>query len=149
MASDQSGLNVHIHGYDLPGATFGQYTSVHVGLEVGKTPTGLTRGDASETDWSLTLTVRQLSANEIDFSGAPVFGTKQQRFLRLTWGNVDDHRNFTMFRRLKLLLGDIPRELLTSAIESERPLTASLALTGKDGTPECGSVRPPTVVWTI
>ena len=44
----------------------------------------------------------------VDLRGPAVHGKKGERFLYLTWGNVRPDGSFVMFRRAKLMVGDIP-----------------------------------------
>ena len=53
-----------------------------------------------------------------------------------------------MFRRAKLLFGDIPTGLLRAAHEGGGVLVGRLGLTDAYGGPRCARVRPPDIVWT-
>ena len=45
----------------------------------------------------------------MDFKGPAVHGERGDRFLYLTWGDVDDYAHFRRFRRAKLMLNRIDR----------------------------------------
>jgi hypothetical protein len=68
------------------------------------------------------------------------------RFVYLSWVSVDDAGHFTMFRRAKLMLADIPADVLASS-ESSGTLVGRLGLTDGKGHPLCASVRPPLINW--
>jgi hypothetical protein len=53
-----------------------------------------------------------------------------------------------MFRRAKLMFGDIPTALLRDAYENGGLLVGELGLTDECGDPKCARVRPPDIVWT-
>ena len=53
-----------------------------------------------------------------------------------------------MFRRAKLMLADVPGDVLAKAAKSGR-LVGSLGLTDTRGQPLCASVRPPVIDWSV
>jgi Family of unknown function (DUF5990) len=112
-----------IEGSELPGRHYVSdghpLDNVHVGVQVGKQPVGLVRGDAH--------------------------GKRGERFLYLTWGDVGADGSFAMFRRAKLMVSDIDPELL--AATADGTLVAAIGLTDEWGAPRCARVRPPTITW--
>jgi Family of unknown function (DUF5990) len=76
------------------------------------------------------------------YSGAP-----GGRFIYLSWGAVDGAGQFALFRRAKLMLEDVPADVLDSAAKSGL-LVGSLGLTDAKGNPLCARVRPPQISWT-
>jgi hypothetical protein len=52
-----------------------------------------------------------------------------------------------MFRRAKLMIGDIEPEMLSAAARDDGVLVASLSLTDERGGPRCARVKPPVVSW--
>jgi hypothetical protein len=76
----------------------------------------------------------------------PVFKGREVGGLYLSWGTVDDAGHFTMFRRAKLMLEDVPPAVLPSAASSG-VLVGSLGLTNAKGHPVCARVRPPDIRW--
>jgi uncharacterized protein DUF5990 len=142
-------LTLRIIGRDLPGRTCAGHRDVHVALQVGPHPVGAVPGDATEAVFTTEVRMTRAPAGERpDFTGPAVHGRRGDRFLYLTWGESADGR-FAMFRRAKLLLGDLPPEALAAAEAGGVPLEARLSLTAPDGTPRCASVRPPAVVWEV
>ncbi len=92
-----------IRGHHLPGRRCGPYDDVHVGLQVRRNPQGLVPGDADRAEW-----VAEVRTDARDFRGPAVQGRKGARFVYLTWGTYTNG-TFTMFRRAKLMLADLPR----------------------------------------
>lgn len=149
---------VRIVGTDLPGRGPGaeagrlRLGNVHVGVQragarrqaevVSRVP-----ATAESARWELEVASREIDGL-LDVGGPWVHGRPGARFLYLSWGAVDGS-SFAMFRRAKLLFGDIPTDLLRRAHEGAGVLVAELGLTGADGGPRCARVRPPDVVWTL
>jgi hypothetical protein len=52
-----------------------------------------------------------------------------------------------MFRRAKLMMSDVPHDVLEVAAVSGS-LVGSLGLTGAKGQPLCAQVRPSQITWT-
>jgi hypothetical protein len=76
-----------------------------------------------------------------------VHGKKGERFLYLTWGDLGADGSFAMFRRAKLMIGDIEPALLADAARTDGVLVASLPLTDEHGCPRCARVKPPLITW--
>ena len=64
----------------------------------------------------------------LDFRGPAVQGKRGERFIYLTWGDLDAAHGFQMFRRAKLMLDRIEPELIDSATHAGR-LAATVDLT--------------------
>ena len=143
-----------IDGFDLPGRTFWdpdghRLNDVRVGVQVGQEPHDLVPGDALAARWELDVGVVAGSDASVDFKGPAVHGKRGDRFLYLTWGNVDDDGLFQMFRRAKLMLNRIDRELVTTAERRQRPLVAIVRLRDANGAPRCARVDPPDLEWSL
>jgi hypothetical protein len=93
---------LQIRGHHLPGRTWRahdeQYDNVHVGIQVGKEPRELVRGDADTSSWTIPIEV-VAREGELDYRGAAVQGRPGSRFVYLTWGDAAEDGSFTMFRR--------------------------------------------------
>lgn len=63
-------------------------------------------------------------------------GRKGDRFVYLTWGTCADGV-FTMFRRAKLMLNDLPR--------GAEDVTVDVDLTDDAGMPRCARLRTPAI----
>jgi hypothetical protein len=142
-------FTVRVVGHHLPGIECAGYRGIHVALQVGKDPTDPVPGDAEQAIFTAQIRLRRTEGEPADFAGPAVHGRKGARFLYLTWGEVTGDGAFTMFRRAKLHLADIPVTDVLKAAASGGAVEADLSLTGADGTPLCASVHPPRVLWQL
>ncbi|MDF8263527.1 DUF5990 family protein [Luteipulveratus flavus] len=142
---------LEIRGRHLPGRSFahsdGNATNVHVGVQVGRKPADLVPGDAEAATWQVEIALRR-SADGLDFAGPAVQGRRGDRFVYLTWGDVDGDE-FAMFRRAKLMLGAVDRELVEIADSPGRRLVATVELTDERGGPRCARLRPPAIAFSL
>jgi hypothetical protein len=133
---------VQIRGHHLPGRTWRSsdkhYDNVHVGIQVGKEPRELVRGDADTSSWTVPIEV-VVRDGGVDFRGPAVQGRLGARFIYLTWGDVAEDGSFTMFRRAKLMLADLQPLI---AADADRAV-ATVDLTDDCGGPRCARLRPP------
>ena len=147
-------MRVVIEGFELPGRTFCDpdgrpLDDVRVGIQVGKEPHGLVRGDATAALWEIDVRVVIGSDASLDFRGAAVHGKRGDGFLYLSWGNVDGLGHFSMFRRAKLMLNRIDPELVTSCEQELRPLVGVVRLRDAKGAPRCARVDAPDLEWRL
>jgi hypothetical protein len=145
------GVRIVIEGRDLPGRRFDsagvRMENVHVGVQLGKEPVGLVRGDMASARWEVDVLPLVDDVGRIDLRGPAVQGKRGERFLYLTWGDVGPDGSFAMFRRAKLMVSDIDRGLLEAAVETDGQLVAMIGLTDDCGGPLCARVRPPAIRW--
>ena len=146
-----SGVRITIHGRNLPGRRFRSdgelLDNVHVGLQEGRDPVGLVRADARRATWPAAVRIVGADAGALDFRGPAVHGTRGERFLYLTWGQVGTDGSFAMFRRAKLMLDRIDPELVRRAARDGTELSATVDLTDDHGCPRCARVDPPAISW--
>lgn len=139
-------MQIRIEGHDLPGRRPGpradalRLANVHVGVQCGRAAVELVPASAESAAWQFAVTSREVGGL-LDVGGPWVHGRPGVRFLYLTWGNVDGGA-FAMFRRAKLMFGEIPGELLLAAHAGAGVLTGVLGLTDAAGDPVCARVRP-------
>ncbi|MFG2167767.1 DUF5990 family protein [Micromonospora chersina] len=144
---------IRIEGSDLPGRRTGaeadllRLRNVHVGMQRKAEVVDRVPADAREAAWQFEVAGREVDGL-LDVGGPWVHGRPGVRFLYLSWGSVTEDR-FDMFRRAKLLFGDIPGKLLRAAHEGGGVLVGRLRLTDAEGGPICARVRPPDVRWTV
>jgi uncharacterized protein DUF5990 len=101
-------------------------------------------GSAATVSWVLDCA---LKSEGTDVSGPYIQGGPGGRFVYLAW-EAPDGDAWTMFRRAKLMLEDVPADVLASAGRLGL-LRGRLSLRDpKDGGPICARVRPPAVVWS-
>ena len=127
-------------GTELPGRRFGEHVDVCVGTQRGREAEQFVPGDVAEAVFDLELT----PTGPGEARGPYVQGRRGERFLYLVWAAGSDR---TMFRRLKLMLADIPADVWDAAQQPGRRLEAELGLTDSCGGPLCARVRPPGVTW--
>jgi hypothetical protein len=139
---------VDIEGTRLPGRACPGYENIHVGLGLQREPFDLVPGDAASAHWRVEVGVRD-EAGRLDFRGKFVHGPRGDRFLYLNWGTVGPDRTFTLFRRAKLILSAIPREVVAGALEHGCGLVATVNLTDAKGWPLCARVQPPAIAWRV
>jgi uncharacterized protein DUF5990 len=146
-------VRIRIEGSDLPGRGAGAQAgtlrlgNVHVGVQRRADVVDRVPVDAPSAVWEFEVTSREVDGL-LDVGGPWVHGRPGARFLYLSWGSVDEDA-FAMFRRAKLLFGDIPTGMLRAAHDGDGVLVARLGLTDEHGGPLCARVRPPTVTWTL
>jgi hypothetical protein len=105
-------------------------------------------GDAGETRWEVTVTVRGSADDGYDFTGPAVGGDRTDRHLGLVWGDVPGDGTLHMFRGAKLRLVDVPPGLITEAMRPGRHLVARVRLTDDRGNPVCARLRPSHLTWS-
>jgi hypothetical protein len=146
-------VRIRIEGSDLPGRGAGDQAGA---LRLGRVHVGVQRKvevverfpcDAEAVAWTFDVTSREVDGL-LDVGGPWVHGRPGARFLYLSWGGVDGD-TFAMFRRAKLLFGDIPTAMLRAAHDDGAVLVARLGLTDPHGGPLSGRVRPPDITWTL
>ncbi|MBC9712417.1 hypothetical protein H9Y04_07510 [Streptomyces sp. TRM66268-LWL] len=135
-------LRLHITGHTLPGRTCGEFHNVHVAVQRGREPERPVAGDAAGAEWEFDIGTVPLPDGALDFRGPYVHGPRGARFLYLTWGELPEGGTFTMFRRAKLFLADIPASVVATGAAR-----LDLGLTDSHGMPLCAAVRPPVAHW--
>ncbi|KRF16696.1 hypothetical protein ASG90_10595 [Nocardioides sp. Soil797] len=135
---------LEIRGHNLPGRSWhlddGPCHNVHVGIQVGRDAVELVAGDAAGAVWRTDIEILEAGGGT-DFRGAAVQGPRGARFVYLSWGDLADDGEFTMFRRAKLMLADLER--LVSADEPGQRVIATVDLTDGRGGPRCARLLPP------
>jgi hypothetical protein len=144
-------MRLVIRGHHLPGRSFcrpdgTEMADVRVGVQVRRDPWALVPADRADARWELDLEVVR-DAQGFDFRGPAVQGRRGDRFVYLTWGNVDADGGFEMFRRAKLMLDRIDPTIVERAISGDG-LVARVDLSDDRGGPRCARVDPPALVWS-
>jgi hypothetical protein len=136
-------VRLEIHGHDLPGASYAGRRRIGVALQVRAEPVGVVPGNAESARWETDVGVV-----DGDFRGPAVHGRRGERFVYLAWGDLSQG-GFEMFRRAKVMLGDVDATLVARAERDDLPLVARVALTDEKGGPRCARVHPPAVRWSL
>jgi hypothetical protein len=139
---------LRIVGRRLPGSSWSGRTGIHVGVQKGTEVVGLVTGDAADAVFDIDLEVVDTDGVP-DFRGPYVQGRRGERFVYLSWGEVDDQGTFAMFRRLKLHLAPLVEQSTPERVLTAKKIQAVLELTDTRGRPLAASVRPPWVTWRI
>lgn len=134
-------------GTELPGGRWGDYQGVHVGIQCRRDVEELVAGDADRAMWDVHVDVVEKD-DGLDFRGPHVQGTRGERFLYLSWGEVAGDGSFHMFRRAKLMLAAVDAAVVRAADRPGARLVGTLGLTDGRGGPRCAAVRPPVITWT-
>jgi hypothetical protein len=132
-------MRLVIEGWNLPGRDCGSYSDIHVGTQIRRDPAHLVPADATSARWELDIDVLERDGAR-DFRGPSVQGRRGERFVYLTWGELRDD-TFTMFRRAKLMLLDVPDP-------GRETVTARVDLTDESGMPRCARLQPPALTWS-
>ena len=146
-------MHIRLEGSDLPGhgpdahAHALRLRNVHVGVQRKAEVLDLVPADALRAAWSFEVTSREVD-ELLDVGGPWVHGRPGARFLYLSWGAVTAD-GFAMFRRAKLMFGDIPTDVLRAAHDDGGVLVGRLGLTDATGQPVCARIRPPFITWTV
>lgn len=140
---------VRIVGRNLPGRRCGDRDSIHVGVQRGAQVVGLTPGDAAEAIFDIAIDVVAAGGSIPDFRGPFAHGKRGERFLYLSWGQVEPDGRFAMFRRAKLHLSAVDPEEIAHALAAGSTIEGVLDLTDERGGPRCASVRPPRISWRV
>lgn len=139
-------MQIRVEGYALPGR-FGA-RDVHVGIQVRQEVVQLVPADVPEAVWTTEASLITTPDGAYDLRGPGIHGKRGDRFLYLSWREVD-HGMTRMFRRLKIMLDAVDDASLVEADQPGRALVARVGLTAKDGTPRCAAVRPPDITWSV
>ena len=130
-------MHLRIIGSDLPGLACGAadgfpgYEHIHVAVQRRNRPgelLGLVPGDAASARWDLECDVVE-TAGGVDFKGPYVSGRPHERFVYLSWGTLADDGTFTMFRRAKLWLDAVDRDVVDAAASQGRSSAGSASPT--------------------
>ena len=140
---------LRIIGRRLPGITWSGRERIHIGVQCDSEVIGLVPGDAADANFNVDLEVVDGPDGKPDFRGPCVSGRRGERFIYLSWGEVDSDGGFTSFRRLKLHLAPLVELFNAESVLAAKRIQAVLELTDPKGRPVSASVRPPWVTWRL
>jgi len=142
-------VELRIIGRRLPGASWSGRECIHVGVQRGAEVVGIVSGDAGDAVFDIDLELVLGTDGEPDFRGPFVNGRRGERFVYLSWGEVDADGTFAMFRRAKLHLAPLVDQNPADKVAGAKRIQAVLDLTDAWGRPISASVRPPWVTWRL
>lgn len=147
-------VHVIMEGTDPPGRSCdispdgGAYHNIHVGIGQGGDAVDRVPGDRGAR-WEVAMRVVRVDDGSFDFRGPLVNGRRGDRFLYLSWGDVDDAGTFTMFRRAKVALSTIPNDMIERAARDGLALACTVRLTDSKGHPRCARIAPDELAWAL
>ena len=101
------------------------------------------RSGAADLGFTLDVTVRKAKDGRPDFFGPYVQGPGSERFIYLDIGTVAGQFDSEWSRRLKVPLRDISWDNIDKVISSNNMVLETLVPgTGRDGGPNCATVKP-------
>ncbi len=138
------------------------------GIQRGKEVEQLTVSGSTGASIEFQMEIGLVSVDgDIDFRGPYVHGRKGDRFLYVVWGALKPTDEFERFARAKLILNDIPSELLPTPTEvagaeasagadgeldehheSGSAIVCDMQATNQKGQPASGTLRAPAVSWS-
>jgi len=142
-------MQMRIVGRRLPGSSWSGRKGIHVGIQRGAEVVNLVDGDEGEAVFDIDLDVVEDADGRPDMRGPYIHGRRGERFVYLSWGEVDEFGTFTMFRRLKLHLTPLLEQHSTEKLLNAKRIQAVLELSDTRGRPLAASVRPPWVTWRL
>lgn len=125
----------------------GPVEGVHFGLQKGSGATYETvqvqQAAGSDLVFTLTVKVKTGKDGQPDFSGTFVQGPASERFIYIDIGAMAGQTASPWSRRLKIPLRGITWEMVQQVMNSPGlALETRVPGTGKDGTPNCATVKP-------
>jgi len=133
-------ITLHITLQKPPGA-------VHYGIQKGsgsKYETILIQQPVAEDlQFEFTIAVKTAKNGSLDFSGPIVQGAAGERFVYIDIGTYAGESNSVWGRRLKIPLYTISQDVLNKLLADDKiKLHTNVNGIGKDGGPNCGTVKP-------
>ncbi len=139
-------LNIHLIGQGLSDRQSG----LHLGMQHGSEVIDPVPATAGPVSFALTVEVTTTGDGvAFDTRGRYVHGRCGNRFLYLSWGEVDRDGGFGMVMRTKIGLDSIEPGLIARALESGATLRGTLSLVDAAGKPVSGTVPSERIAWTI
>ncbi|MGI9612553.1 MAG: DUF5990 family protein [Acidimicrobiales bacterium] len=146
MANERrSDVRVHLHAVDPP---FWPESPIEFGLQDKRGHVDPVPATSTST-FEFQIEVVPTDGGAVDFRGDVVSGKRGDRFVYLSWGASNGIEPFVMFARAKIMLSDLPAELLAVALDDGTDLECRLAATNKKGQPASGTIRPPALSWAL
>ena len=103
------------------------------------------RQESSSNDllFDFKIFLKETKTSSYNFAGPIVQGPPNERFIYIDIGTAAGQKNSEWTRRLKIPLRDIPLETIEQLLnDSSLVLETKVPGTGKDGGPNCATVKP-------
>ncbi len=136
-------VRILIECINLPPSNWDGHAAISVGIQQGKEVVQGAQLPAESVSFEAELRVGNEPTDERpNFLGPFAFGTPQERFLYVCWGEIG-LGGWRGFRRAKLPLNGLGWEDIQSPI-----IRAQLNCTDAKGGPICATVKPTHLVWS-
>lgn len=142
-------LKIRLVGEGLQGPGGDDPDSLQVGIQRKAEVVDLVPWTAPTATFSLSAEVIATDSGEPDFRGPYVHGKRGDRFLYLSWGEVDREGSFGMVQRMKIKLGSLDPPLIERALATGATLQGTFPLANQAGNPSSGTVKPEFIAWTV
>ena len=101
------------------------------------------RSGKSDLCFEIKISVKESKTSLYDFAGPYVHGPANERFIYVDIGTAAGQVNSAWTRRLKIPLRDISSETIKQILaDSSLVLETKVPGTGRDGGPNCATVKP-------
>jgi hypothetical protein len=100
------------------------------------------RSTGEDLNFEITINTKPGKDSAIDFSGLFVQGPVGGRFIYINIGSYAGQINTQWNRRLKIPLTGITQSRIDEILKTAGVLETSVPGTGKDGSPNCATVKP-------
>jgi hypothetical protein len=137
---EQREITILIQCRDLPGVRFGERTAVRLGIQKGPEVVDDVPAEGDRVTLQATLRIGGRKTGEPNFLGPYAFGTPEDRFLYLCWGDRIAGR-WDLIGRAKIPLTHLGWGRLNQAWGVGEPIRLSVAMTDSRGGPACGTVE--------
>jgi hypothetical protein len=149
MESSEGELTLLLHCSNLPGTECVGKTGVRLGVQKGDVVIEDVPADREEVIFTIPLRVIESSrTGQPDFRGPFVHGKLGERFLYLCWGERPA-QTWEGFRRAKLPLRYLSRQLLEKALHAGTPIAVHLDMTDEKGVPLTASIKEDAIAWRM
>lgn len=143
-------LDIEVIGEGLSGLDGGSRGNLSLGMQRGSEVISPVAATAGTVRFAVSVEVTAVGeSGEFDARGPYVHGRRGDRFLYLSWGEVDRDGAFGMLMRTKIKLNPIDADLVARATESGSTLRGTLSLVDAAGKPRSGTIRPDLIAWTV
>lgn len=145
-------INFEFECVDLLAATAPNRAGLRLGIQDKQLVKQDVPGTARAARFAFPLTVT-ISPTVIVFSGSYAQGTRDNRFVYLSWGawtadSSGGSGEWKITGRVKVLLNGISRELIENALQTHKPIRARIRLTNDKGQPITASLKPEYIDWS-
>lgn len=148
MGAKPLSICIEVRCERIPSACAG--VPVYLGIQSGRDVVQIVPGKIGRVLFAPEFRLKD-KGDQPNFLGPFAQGSRDERFIYLSWGHGKTGPHFKMFRRLKLHLSHLRWSHLETAASRNAPLRVTIDLTDECGNPRCASVRSdhPAVAWKL